>query len=115
MPTSTKFRVVIDLDLRDIAPDVVCDDQVSEEAARDVFQNLILVEARSNAKRELHAIRRDAGMDMDVKSLRMAEQLRKIMGSLMAESNMTVKRLAGDHDISTTLPFENQYGAAQAA
>lgn len=105
----TKFRIAMDMDFADLAPELLKGSEADQEVVREAFTSMLIRGARANAKRELHDIRKDAVMDMDVKAIRMAEQLRKIMSTLMAEANLTVAPLDASTPISTTLPFEERY------
>lgn len=105
----SKFRIVMDMDFGQIAPEAVGSGPADLETIREVFTAAVINPARSQSKADLHKIRTDADMDMDVKAIRMAEHLRKIMATLMAEANLQVQRLPADHEISTELPFERRY------
>jgi nitrogen regulatory protein PII-like uncharacterized protein len=107
-----KFNISLNVDIENIAPELLAEGKaVSPEQVEEAFSTMILNEARQHAKAELHAIRRDAVLDSDVKAIKMAEQLRKIMFSMMAECNMTVTPIAESTPIQTELPFEQRYAA----
>jgi len=76
---------------------------------QEVVTKMLINEARRAAKEELHRIRRDQTMDADVKVIKMSEQIRKMMITLMAQANMTVKQISSNTHISTELPFEDAY------
>lgn len=104
----SKFRVAFNVDLSQIAPDA----GVSAEAAADAVRALLLKEARANARNELHSIRLDPELDHEVRVIKMAEQMRKLMLTLMAEANLEIDPLSEETPIETELPFEKEYRAA---
>jgi hypothetical protein len=107
----SKYRVAFNLDLAQIAPSLDAKDP-SERAAAEVVTTMLINAARLNAKDELQKVRRDPSLESDVKVIRMAEQMRKMMLTLMAEANLEVTHLANDTVISTKLPFEEGYEKA---
>ena len=110
----SKFKVAFNLDLTQIAPEALMGSgEVPLSTVEDVVTTMFINEARRAAKDKLHDIRKDQMMDSDVKVIKMAEQIRKMMITLMAEANMTVERIADDVEISTELPFERAYGENQ--
>lgn len=87
--------------------------EVKPSVVEDVVTRMFINEARRASKEQLHAIRRDQTMDADVKVIKMSEQIRKMMITLMAQANMTVTRISDDTVISTELPFERTYAEEQ--
>lgn len=107
----SKFKVSFNLDLTQIAPEALMGPgNVASSVVEDVVTTMFINEARKAAKDELHRIRRDQTMDADVKVIKMSEQIRKMMITLMAQANMTVEPIGDDVEISTELPFERSYG-----
>ncbi|WP_152542543.1 hypothetical protein [Sphingobium sp. Ant17] len=110
---SSKFNIQINVDLKDIAPERK--GEFNPEIAAAVFQDLILRAARLQMKTQVEATRARPDLDSDVKTIKMAENLRGMMLGIMAEANMTVTELPADTIISTELPFERKYGDGEAA
>jgi hypothetical protein len=108
---SKKFRVTMDMDFSQLAPDALCADGSQVENIRNAFKAMVLNNARAQAKDELHRIRMEPAMSADVKTIRMSEQLRAMMTTLMAEANLSVVPLSDATPIQTELPFERQYAA----
>jgi len=105
----------MDMDFTNLVAEPLGSEPSDLEVVRDSFQSMVLKSARADAARELHRVRRDQEIDLDVKSIRMAEQIRKIMATLMAEANIKVESIAEDTPIQTRLPFEEQYDQASIA
>lgn len=105
----SKFRIVMDMDFAELAPEDLAEAAGDVNVIKDVVTKTLIQGARAQAKRDLHTIRRDASMDDDVRAIRMAEQLRKIMATMMAEANLSVETLPESTPISTKLPFEDRY------
>lgn len=105
----SKYRVTMDLDFGELAPDAIQNNAGDSARVEEAFKSMIIGQARSKSISELHTIRKDEDMDMDVKAIRMAEKLMKIKATLMAEANLTVEQLKGDTCIGTELPFERKY------
>jgi hypothetical protein len=106
----SKFKVSFNLDLTQIAPEMLMGPTpVGTDVVEDVVTRMFINEARRAAKDELHRIRRDQAMDADVKVIKMSEQIRKMMITLMAQANMSVEAIGDDVEISTELPFEKAY------
>lgn len=108
----SKFRVTMDLDFGELSPEALQNDAGDLERVEEAFKGMILSQARSKSITELHDIRKDQDMDLDVRAIRMAEKLLKIKATLMAEANLKVERLPGDAEIGTELPFEKRYRQA---
>lgn len=102
----------MDMDFAELAPEGLSGDSTDLDVVKSVFSKTLISGARANAMRELHSVRRDQEMDQDVKAIRMAEQLRKIMSTMMAEVNLHVETLPEATTISTKLPFEERYDDA---
>ena len=110
----SKFKVAFNLDLSQIAPEALMGPgEVPLETVEDVVTTMFINEARRAAKDKLHEIRRDQSMDADVKVIKMSEQIRKMMITLMAQANMSVERISDNVEISTELPFERSYSDEQ--
>lgn len=110
----SKFKVAFNLDLSQIAPEALMGPgEVSLDTIQEVVAKMLLSQARKAAKDKLHSVRRDATMDPDVKVIQMADQIRKMMITLMAEANMSVEKISDDTVISTELPFEKNYREEQ--
>ena len=106
----SKFKVSFNLDLSQIAPEALMGPgEVDLSVVEDVVTRMFINEARRAAKGELHKIRRDTMLDPDVKIIKMSEQIRRMMITLMAQANMSVERIADSVEISTELPFEKTY------
>lgn len=106
----SKFQVAFNLDLSQVAPEALMGPEpIDLEVVKEAVSAMLLSQARKAARDKLHEIRRDVGMDSDVKIIQMSEQIRKVMITLMAEANMTVTQLRDDVEISTELPFERNY------
>jgi hypothetical protein len=113
---SSKVKVSFNLDLSQIAPEVLLDASVSlNEGTQEAVTKLLLRGARKTAKDELRKLHRDAVIDADVKVIKTAELMRKIMFTLMAEANMEVEELPESTEIQTQLPFEREYEAPRKA
>jgi len=105
----------MDMDFTNLVGDTLGSEASDLEVVRDSFQSMVLKAARADATRELHRVRRDQDIDLDVKSIRMAEQIRKIMATLMAEANLKVESIEEDVPVHTRLPFEERYQDASLA
>lgn len=105
----SKFRIVMDMDFAELAPEDLDGTSADIAVVKDVVSKSLIEGARAQAKRDLHTVRRDRELDQDVKAIRMAEQLRKIMMTMMAEANLSVEELPASTPISTKLPFEDRY------
>lgn len=105
----SKFNVSFNVDLSHIAPDLGHGSEVTEGEVSETITKLLLGSARRQATEELHKVRKDACLDNDVKAIRMAEHLRKIMLTLMAEANLKIEAMPEDTAVQTELPFERQY------
>lgn len=108
----SKFKVAFNLDLAQIAPETLMQlgsKDVPLKTVSDVVATMLLGQARKSAKDKLHSIRLDSNIDPDVKIIKMSEQIRNMMITLMAESNMSVERLDDSVEIYTELPFERNY------
>ena len=109
---SSKFEVLFNVDVSHIAPEMLRGQaEPTADAVKEVITTMLIENARARSKAEFHKIRRDTVMDSEVKTIRMAEQLRSMMLSLMAQANLSVRQIADDVDIQTELPFERQYAA----
>lgn len=108
----SKFRITMDLDFADLAPDLLQDGPAGLDKVEDAFRNMILSPSRAKSIQDLHTIRKDVNMDLDVKAIKMAEQILKIKATLIAESNLKAERLSPETVISTELPFERRYNEA---
>lgn len=108
----SKFRIVMDMDFAELAPEDLVGAASDIDVVKDVVSKSLIAGARAQAKRDLHTIRKDSDLDQDVKAIRMAEQLRKIMMTMMAEANLSVEELPSATPISTKLPFEDRYDDA---
>lgn len=111
----SKFRVAFDVDLTNIAPELSVGSEDVEATVSNMVSEMLLSQARAHAREELHKVRKDTSIDSDVKVLKMGEQLRKIMLTLMAEANLKIQPLPNDVVIHRELPFEREYSQACAA
>jgi len=102
----------MDLDFGELAPEELHNDAGDAERVEEAFKGMILSQARSKSIKELHEIRKDQELDLDVKAIKMAEKLLKIKATLMAEANLKVEKLEDTAEIGTELPFEKRYRAA---
>lgn len=108
----SKFNISFNVDMQHIAPELVSSgNEINPVQVEEAFTSMILEEARKHAKSELHRIRKDADMDQDVKAIKMSEQLRKMMFSLMAEANVQITPIEDSAIVQTELPFERRYAA----
>lgn len=108
----SKFRVTMDLDFGEIAPEAIQHNAGDVARVEDAFKSMILTQARARSVSELHTIRKDEDMDLDVKAIRMGEKFMKIKATLMAEANLRVEQLSCTTEIGTELPFERKYHEA---
>ena len=102
----SKFNVAFNVDLANILPVSDGGHRSSQEQASEAVRSLILAGARAQAKAKLQEIRIESESDQDVKMVKMAEQLRIMMFTLMAEANLVVSEISPDTEIQTKLPFE---------
>lgn len=106
----SKFKVSMDLDLTQIAPEALMGPEpVPLSVVEDVFTDMLINEARKASRDSYQKLRRDQDMDPDVKAIKMAEHIRKMMLTLMAQANLSVERLDDSTTILTQLPFEKNY------
>lgn len=109
---SAKFNISFNVDLSHIAPELMLDGrQPSEAEVSEVITSKMINQARAFAKSEYHRIRKDASMDNDVKAIKMAEQMQKMMLTLMAQANLEVSLMPESTHIETELPFERRMAA----
>lgn len=108
----SKFRVAFDLDLTDIAPEIATEQQDMKATVEGVVTSMLLSQARTKAREELHQVRKDPSLDNEVRTIKMGEQLRKIMLTLMAEANLNIEPLPAHTTIQRELPFERNYSCA---
>ncbi len=108
----SKFNISFNMDIQHIAPELLAEGKpVTPDQVEEAFTTMLLNDARKSAKAELHKIRTDPVMDSDVKAIKMAQQLRKIMFGIMAEANLVVTPIDEATEIQTELPFEQRYAA----
>lgn len=107
----SKFRVIFDMDLNHIVPEME-EGSDEQEMVMELVRATLLTNARANIRNDLRKIQNDHNLDFDVKAMRMAGFLKKMMLTLQAEANLTVERLENDVVIKTRLPFENKFAEA---
>jgi hypothetical protein len=100
---TSKYRVSFDLNIEGISPD-----DVTENGVKAAIERL-LTSARAHEKTKLHGIRTSSNLSQDEKAVAMADCLRGIMASLMAQANLSVESLLDDTHIETKQPFEHEY------
>lgn len=98
-----KAKVCFNLDLSDMG------DFPTPEAIEEFVRAGILAPARAFQIKKLHEFREDQDMNLDLKAIKMAEQLLRIKLTLLAESNVSIEALPDDYPTSTQLPFERKY------
>lgn len=98
-----KAKVTFDLDLSDM--DILS----TQAAAEECVQTVLLSAARAQHLQKLQEVRKDTSEDDDVRTIKMAELLKQIKITLIAEANISVEALPDDYPIKTELPFEKRY------
>ena len=108
----SKYNISINVDIAHVAPELVEGGKVpTSEEVEAALAKLILEQARRKAQDNLRTIQRDPDMDHDVKVIKMGEEMRKLMASIMAEANMTATQIPQSTVIQTELPWEQRYAA----
>lgn len=94
-----KARITFDIDFEQLGADDLA-------VATAVVQSQLINAARAYHKNGIQAARLNGDLSEEAKAVKLAEGVRSMMLTLMAQANMAVEALPDDAPISTELPFE---------